>query len=266
MHSQPRNTTDTLEPRLLLASPATSEYYPLTPTSHWEYSVAEEDGGSDTLNVKVARGTRRVNKEDARRVIYSDGSDDIQTFQNFNEKGQLHVHGGLFEDADLDLQPPITLPARLRPGVVKRTRGDIDVEIEGFEGDGNYTATVRVGKERQITVPAGTFSAVRVRVDLAFEAEDEILFGEGPEADGHVTHVMWLAKGVGVVRAEQSYEVEADLIVDNEKRSGSSVQQLRSYTIAPASAEKARASVFAVATEPARDKVQRARERADILK
>ena len=265
MSSRSRNMTDKLEPRLLLAGPATSEYYPLTPTSRWEYAVTEDGGGTDTLNVKVARGTRRIGKEDVNRVIYSDGEDDIQTFQNFNQKGQLRIHGGSFEDVDLDLQPPIRLPARLEPGLVKRTRGDIDVEIEGFEGDGDYTATVRAGKPRQITVPAGTFSAIRVRVDLAFEAEDEIVFGEGPEADGHLTHVMYIAKGVGVVRAEQSYEVEADLIVDNEERSGSSVQQLRSYTIAPsAAAATTRASAFTVAGELDKDKV-RTRGTPDIL-
>lgn len=265
MPSQTRTMTDRLEPRLLLAAPATADYYPLTPTSRWEYAVSEDGGGTDTLNVKVARGTRLVNKEEARRVVYSDGDDKIVTLQNFNQKGQLRIHGGSFEDVDLDLQPPIRLPASLKPGLVKRTRGDIDVEIEGFEGDGNYTATVRVGKERQVTVPAGTFAAVRVRVDLAFEAEDEILFGEGPEADGHVTHIMWMAKGVGVVRAQQSYEVEADLIIDNEKRSGGSVQELRSYTVAPAGAKKARPAAFAFATEPGDDKPGRKRETPDIL-
>ena len=231
-------STEKLEPRLLLASPSTAEYYPLTPTAEWEYAVTEDGGGSDTLDVRVARGTRRINKQDAQRVFYDDGGDRIQTFQNINAKGKLQIHGGTFDDGELILRPGVILPSRLTPGTVKRTRGDIDFEYEGFEGDGNYTSTVRIGKKRQVTVPAGTFSAVRVRMDLRFNAEEDIAFGEGPEADGRLTHVMWLARGVGVVRAEQSYEVEADFVIDEESREGSSVQVLRSYSIAPASAEQ----------------------------
>jgi hypothetical protein len=257
--------SEKLEPRLLLASPSTAEYYPLAPTSEWEYAVTEDDGGTDTLNVRVARGTRRINKQDARRVFYDDGGGDrIETFQNINPKGKLQIHGGTFDEGELILQPGIILPSRLTPGTVKRTRGDIDFEYEGFEGDGNYTSTVRVGRERRITVPAGTFAAVRVRVDLAFEAEEDIVFGEGPEADGHITHTMWLARGVGVVRAEQRYEVEADFVIDEESREGSSVQALRSYTVAPATEAQRARSTFA--SEAQDERTPKRRETPDILR
>ena len=264
MPARSLRTMENLEPRLLLASPVLAEHYPLMPTSKWEYAITEDDGGTDTLNVKVARGTRRVNGHDASRVYYDDGGDRIQTFQNFNRRGKLLVHGGTFEDGELFLQPPVALPQRLKAGLVKRTRGDIDVEFKGFEGDGDYRAVVRVGKERRISVPAGTFAAVRVRVDLRFEAEQDILFGEGPEAEGHVKHVMWLARGVGIVRAEQSYELEADFIIDEEEESGQSAQQLRSYSIAPAEDEKRARADFATDV-PRKDKPAERRETSDIL-
>lgn len=263
--SSPSRAAERLEPRLLLASPSMAEYYPLTPTSHWEYEVTEDGGDTDTLDVRVTRDTRRVNRQEALRVTYSDGDDRVDTFQNYNAKGKLLVHGGGFGDGELFLQPGIKMPGRLKEGYVRRTRGDIDLEYDDFEGDGDYTATVRVGRERQITVPAGTFAAIRVRVDVQFDAEDDVLFGAGPEADGHVTHIMWLARGVGVVRAEQRYEIEADFIIDEVEESGGSLQQLRSYEIAPAS--KAQQRSRPLVTIDAKDnKPVRQRETPDILR
>jgi hypothetical protein len=263
--SNSTRTTERLEPRVLLASPAVSEYYPLTPSSQWTYDVTEEDGGTDTLEVRVTDRTRRVGRHQAQIVTYSEGDDTVNTFQNYNAKGKLMIHGGSFDDGELILQPGVKFPGRLKPGYERRTSGDIDFEYDRFDGDGDYDARVRVGRERQITVPAGTFAATRVRVDIQFDAEDDVVFGAGPEAQGKVTHIMWLARGVGVVRAEQRYEVEADFVIDEETESGQSVQVLRSYTVAPASAT-ARQRASAISAEDSNsDKKAMRRERPDVF-
>jgi hypothetical protein len=265
--TDPNRTTERLEPRVLLASPAVSAYYPLTPSSHWTYDVTEGDGGTDTLEVRVTDRTRRVNRQEAHVVTYSEGDDTIDTFQNYNDKGKLVIHGGSFDQGELILQPGIKLPGRLKEGYVRRESGDIDFEYDDFNGDGDYTATTRVGRRRQVTVPAGTFSAFRVRVDIEFDAEDDVVFGAGPEAQGKITHVMWLAEGVGVVRAEQRYEVEADFVIDEETESGDSVQVLRSYTVAPAPATAAqqRANAIAASDEDGGEKEKR-REAEGVLR
>lgn len=264
--SNATRTTERLEPRVLLASPAVSDYYPLTPSSHWTYDVTEEDGGTDTLDVRVTGRTRQVNRQEARVVTYSEGDDTINTFQNYNDKGKLLIHGGSFEEGELIFQPGIKLPGRLREGYVRRESGDIDFEYDDFNGDGNYTATTRIGGARQVTVPAGTFSAIRVRVDIEFDAEEDIAFGAGPEAQGKVTHIMWLAAGVGVVRAEQRYEVEADFVIDEESESGESVQVLRSYTVAPATATAQQRASTISADDSNGDQKAKRRETLDVLR
>jgi hypothetical protein len=110
---------------------------------------------------------------------------------------------------------------------------DISTDDYDFSGDGGYTAVAVVGGTRKISVPAGTFNARKVTITTEFDAEEDVALGVGPEVDGTLAITVWLAEGVGIVKATQTYHLEADLVVSDEEESGTFRQSLRSYSIEP---------------------------------
>ena len=233
------HNTQPLEPRLHLAGDLLADYYPLTPGSSWRYGVSEDGGARESLNVSVGSQTRIVSGETARRVSYryADG-DRVNTWQNITRRGVLHIHGGaLGDDASLWFSPPVALPPELKEGQRRRTSGGIDVDIDtgdyDFHGDGDYSAVATVGGTRKITVPAGTFNARKVTITAEFDASEDVAFGAGPEVDGTLAITLWLAEGVGIVKATQAYDLDADLVVSEEQYTGTLSQSLRSYSIEP---------------------------------
>ena len=222
---------EVLERRTLLAAQLLADYYPLTPRSAWTYDVTDEDGDPSSLNVNVARKTRNVDGRPASRVIYGYAGETVDTLQSFDADGKLRIHAAQIGEIRAEFGPGMTLPRVLKQGYSKVTRGDLDLEWEGFEGDGGFTSRVTIGKTSMVTVPAGTFKAVRVKVNIDLTAEEDVAFGVGPEAEGRMTIILYLAKGIGVVQSQQSYDLDADVVVDHLNEQGSATIALRSYNI-----------------------------------
>lgn len=237
---------ESLERRMLLAAQLLADYYPLTPRSAWTYDVIEEDLDRSTLNVSIAKKKRMADGRATSRVIYNYDGNTIDTLQSFDPDGKLRIHAAQIDEIKADFGTGLTLPRVLKQGYSKVAKGDLDLEWEGFEGDGGYTSRVTIGKRGMITVPAGTFKAVRVKIQIDVRAEEDVAFGVGPEAEGRVTLVLYLAKGVGVVQSQQSYDLDADVVVDHRNEQGSATLELRSYRIAEgaAGASATMASLF----------------------
>jgi hypothetical protein len=227
-----------LEPRALLAANLLADFYPLAPDSVWKYNQTDVSSGShNTLTVTVARKTTRANGEPARRVSYSAGGETVNAFQNLTSDGKLHLHGATFDDGKVEFSPAFTLPRILKEGRTSTGDGDANFTFKDFDGDGHYKATATVGKTVKVTVPAGTFNAIKIKLIINFDAENELdsSFGSNPEAEGHLKQTVWLAKGVGIVRAEQRYDMSAEVLPipaeyqHSKDRSGNSVLELKSY-------------------------------------
>jgi hypothetical protein len=124
---------------------------------------------------------------------------------------------------------------RKSPRLGQRLLFEGSLEAVMFSGQlrmkGEYRVEVKLMKREQVTVPAGTFSTVRIQTKVDFSAQYR-------KGDNRITlrvtgtSTSWLAKGVGSIKSSGSSHT---VVTANEKREAEKSrfsESLRSWTIA----------------------------------
>jgi hypothetical protein len=155
-------------------SSKTSELYPLTVGSKWHYRMTVED---ETVScVTAIDKMEKIDGQDAFRLEVTiegvvTGSEHLAS----NEKGVFRVRMN-----DESIQPFTVIKLPLKVG--ENWKETIQTE------DGVLTTTTTVLAEEEVTVPAGKFRAIPLRIDM-----------EDPEI-GTITSTIWFAANVGIVQ------------------------------------------------------------------
>ena len=183
------------------------DYFPLYPGTVWEYLM----NGWAPVTVTVQRNTALVRGAVTRvlrytgglREYYTNNSEGVRLHRQFQP--HVYIQGLGYVDLAVTMIPPI--PITERELVVGRTLSSSGiVRTNDLPGIGvltlPYTSDATVETLEDVTVPAGNFAAVRVRVNLTIQGEAQAM-------------TYYLAEGYGPVK-----------VVDND----SDALELTSYT------------------------------------
>lgn len=170
---------------------AASAYFPLPDGASWTYT--------NDKTATVVAGTTTINGAVTRQV--QDEVDNARFYTNNSNGLKLH-RDQFFSNPGYDIetfQPPIDLlGAEFCAGQQIESGGKADVTIYGFGSNTmNYSATTSVVGAELVTVPAGTFNAVKVvstRHISGFLIPDVIYLSYNR------TLTLWLVKGIGIVK------------------------------------------------------------------
>ena len=219
-----------LEQRRHLAAAPLSAFYPLIRGSTWSYDIVD-DGKHLTSIETIATQTKRIHGERAFQRIsdWSDGSRGI-TFENFSAAGQLHLHRAGDDSSHLTFSPAVSFPKLARVGQRVQTSGRLDFTDGSVHFTGTYHADAQVTGTERITIPAGTFATIKVRMKVTLSLEyhkngDNIVM---KDVD---TETEWLAKGVGTVKNVQKTHSDDTTNGRREVSDGMEIDLLRSYSI-----------------------------------
>jgi len=218
-----------LEQRTHLAAAPLSVYYPLIPGSTWAYDIVD-DGKHLTSTESIATQTKRIHGERAFQRIsdWSDGTRDI-SLENFSAGGQLHLHRAGDNSTQLTFSPAVAFPKLARVGQRVQTQGRLDI-TDSVHLTGTYHTDVQVIGTERITVPAGTFASIKVRMKLDISVEYH------KNGDNLVMRVVgteteWLAKGVGTIKNVQKTHSDETTNGRRKVSDGVEIDVLRSYSI-----------------------------------
>jgi streptogramin lyase len=172
-----------------------ANYFPLTSGTSWTY----ETNGAGSVTQTVAPGVTRINGIDTILVQSSDGSQDYFT----NDSSGIRQHREYDPSpppGTVTLQPPIQLAtAQSMLGVPLTTCGTASGDIGGSPFSTSYCSSSTIQGFEKLTVPAGVFDTVRVRLELTIGSVSVV------ETD-------WLAERLGVVKEvvdTDTYEMAA---------------------------------------------------------
>ena len=214
-----------LEQRRHLAATLLSAYYPLIRSSTWSYKVIE-NGHHSTRTDTIRGRMTRVHGESAFRVLhkYSDRADNYD-LDNYSQSGQIQWH----RLGDVSFTPQMILPRLARWRQHAHSEGTAVVS-GAFRPEGQYTVKFTVLKAERIKVPAGTFSCIRVRMDLEMNVSHH-------DAQGDISIIVasiatsWWAKGIGVVKEVATSRAEAMINGSNQVKVTLTTTTLSSYHI-----------------------------------
>lgn len=184
-------------------------YYPLKTGNKWTYQV----NGGASVTQRVLTGTATINGIPTKRILDKEG--DIAFVTNDRYGYRLHR---LKMGADyVTFSPPIKYTApQIRIGDVQSSSGTARMYLKGYGTfDFNYRMTSRVVSMDVVSVPLGTFPAVKLRQNLR-------IWGtvQGVTIDEWAGGTDWLAKDFGPVKGYSSgntYELTAVQIdMDND--------------------------------------------------
>jgi hypothetical protein len=142
---------------------------------------------------------------------------------------------------EVELNGTRVAPKKMEVGKVYRDdgtfSGDVVFVVEGDTISGTFDGTTEVssrllGKE-SITVPAGTFNAVKGRITLEFDGVVELDFGGiSIPADVHVVQktTFWAVPQTGIVRMRQQLQNELELEGEPRETTADAVSKLIEHT------------------------------------
>lgn len=167
------------------------DYYPLRVGQEWQY-ISNDD---PPVICQAITGTQIINGlelfvVDFLEGFYLSGHCDSPPFYYYHDGNGLRCYGetnygvnGSGRTVSKIRPPVILLPANFQIGTVKRTTGIIGSDID-------YTTTVTIVRETNITVPLGTFSTIEIVIETDLDISFFPLLVER----------YWLAKDIGPVR------------------------------------------------------------------
>jgi len=209
-----------------LSATLLSEYYPMIRSSSWVYKVIDNGHHKTRTDTIIGRMTT-VHGHSAFTQVHkwSDGVENAD-LENYSRTGQIQWH----RLGDVSFTPPLILPRLAKAG--QHTHGEgAAVATAAFRPEGQYTVDFTVLKAEQIRVPAGTFSCVKVRMDL------DLNVGRHSAQDDISIHVVasatsWWAKGIGMVKEVATGRAEATINGDHQVKKTAQTTTLSSYHIA----------------------------------
>jgi hypothetical protein len=221
-----------LEERRHLAGTSFSPYEPATPGSQWVYDEVR-DGVRGTSTTTIGNKTVRIHGVRAFQSIEDDSGGRSVTLMSRDRSGATVVHRITDSNTKITFNPALGFKKTPRLGQRAIIEGSLEAEM--FSGrlrmKGDYRMEVKLMRREQVTVPAGTFSTVRIQTKVDFSAEYR---KDGNRITLRVTgtSTSWLAKGVGSVKSSGSSHT---VVTANEKREVEKSRfscALRSWTIA----------------------------------
>jgi hypothetical protein len=202
---------ESLESRILMTGNAISadDAFPFVSWGQWTYDVTQNgqtaivQADMDFWGGNIASITRSSSHPDFLEAT--------ETFQRESEGIYLTSQEVL--SAEIDLDGILFLPDQLVPGQRFSSKGTFFIDYVGVDFSGTSMGSGKVGKWTKVTVPAGTFQAIKVTyswsvsgaaydVDTIFGTYD-ILKYRGKESD-----VMYFSPGIGLVKKTQSASVK----------------------------------------------------------
>ena len=176
-------------PQSSLAAFSAASYFPLRDDVYWTYS---DDTTTTVIGTTVINGT--PTKE------LRDNFGDSEFYSNDSQGVMLHrvVVTGI-DAGTVNFQPPIDVAkAQVNVGDRLDSSGTANFTVPGYGTYGlSYTAVARVPATEQVTVPYGSFNAVKLVLTLR-------IYGsvEGDPIDESTTQTLWLANGIGAVKGD----------------------------------------------------------------
>jgi hypothetical protein len=217
---------ESLEQRTHLAVSPFSAYMPLVHGAKWVYEEVD-DGKRVTETETIAPRKTSVNNEMAFRRISRDSNGDTDSsLENLSPQGifQLHRAGGM------TFVPPIRFPELPLVGERARTQGGLHMRVGERTFVGIFNVLVDILAKERVRVPAGTFSTIKVRMTVNVTVEHREP-GVNVKARFKGTDTVWLARGVGGVKAVGKAQSDVTLNGKRELDDHLSSSVLRSYSI-----------------------------------
>lgn len=194
-----------------------NEYQPLAQGSSWTYNVTDADG-TDTYTTTVselrADGFTFTHEFESTIVtqVWACTTEGLSALEYGDGPEASIVGGGFSADIETVAATGVSFPKDLAPGVSWEQTYDVQGNISmggGMEAEATGTVThsfTAIGEE-SVTVPAGTFTAIRV------EGTNTISFlatvsGVPIPVEIQGPTVIWWVRGVGMVRSESALAVE----------------------------------------------------------
>lgn len=203
-----------LEARLMLAAVYAKDY--MEPQDKTALFRSNINGWS--TKVTVTPNVRRVtiNNRTARemRTQYTDGTYDA-LYVSTASSGDHRLHGlKIVDDETLTCtfgSPIVDFRYKLALGTTYKSSTSVSATLDGVRGSGSATGTVKAAKMETVSVPAGTFSTVRVDRVLNMNMTARV-DGDSVQLLVQVKQYLWYAKGKGVVKSSETYTqtVKAD--------------------------------------------------------
>ena len=162
-------------------------YFPLRLGDAWDYSDGAEHVVS--IGLRDGRTTARLATADAALGT--------------GEKTIVVTHEGVLPEFEIILPSGTSrttgatgmyLPARLVPGVSWTYTQEWDLPLSKM----TIKVEARAAERERVTVPAGSFDAIRVEADV--ESHTVAKAGDAPAFDHRQRDSLWFAEGVGLVR------------------------------------------------------------------
>jgi len=186
----------------------TNPYFPTTLGDSWEYS------GNNTFLGAYTRTDTVTSSNESGFAIQTDQADLAYT-QAYTclPQGLLSANpvqqyaGALLSDPNLPLALEITsntgisLPARVAPGDTWQQAAGFKATSQDFNLNGRFVFDYRAVGFDQVTVPLGTFNALRVDATIRIEVSGLHILA------GTYTTSSWLAVGIGVVKSQGNSNV-----------------------------------------------------------
>lgn len=170
----------------------------------YEVSYPNRSGSDDEFEVRTDQGVSSIELESV--------GDDVATFI-IRRTGGLSVLGDQTVEARPDgvftvassmsklSEPTMELPARLEPG--KSWSNEFELQLDAGTMNTESNEYRIVGKE-SVTVPLGTFEAVRVEQSSVVRTK----MADGKESKSVVKGNIWYVRDVGIVKMETKIEQE----------------------------------------------------------
>jgi len=216
----------------LAAAPLLADYEPLVPGAQWVYNSVD-DGKRTTDTETISPQMKRMHGQRVFEQI-DDSSDGSRSWSyvNVSASGQLQQHGGKDEDSNMWVTPPMLFPKLAKPGQRSVSDGKTDLILFGYHMTGRFHSEMEVLGQERVTVPAGTFSTIRVRGTMELTAE---YHKRGVNISVKLTGsgVDWLAKGVGTVKDNSVSHIKASVNDKHKTVDSKSRSVLKSYSIPP---------------------------------
>jgi len=179
---------------------STGSYFPLSAGALWTF----QSNGSGSYTTTVLPGTANINGTDTKMLQYWDGA--VDYFTNDGYGIRLHAEYLPGDESIPEsfgiFNPPIKIAeADSTLGVPVYSSGTATVQITGYGSFiFNYTSTVMPQAFESVTVPAGTFTALRVQWTQNIWGT---VYGTPIRQIRNVTY--WMAQNIGPVKQIDPY-------------------------------------------------------------
>ena len=182
----------------------TNQYMPVVNGATWTYAVTNSVNGGSTSNSAITA----VAADSFTLAVKSSAGNWTETW-SCNKDGLLQLQnnggalGGTISGPDgtatitTTANTGLTLPANIKPGDSWTQRTDYSLtSTVGVSGTSTTTYTFTAVGAESVTVPAGTFTAMRVDMKVA----SAFTFADGNVLPSTSTASTWLVKGKGLAK------------------------------------------------------------------